>query len=51
MKQQIVLQEDASTHQRGKDVIKKDETASKIHLIGIKDPKIIIAREAPKGKK
>ena len=51
MKQQIMLPEDASTHQRGKDIIEKDEIASKTHLIGIKGPKLITVRGAPKGKK
>jgi len=32
----------------GKDVIEKDENASKTHLIGIKDPKVIITKGALK---
>ena len=33
------------------DVIEKDETASKMNLIEITEPKVIIAREVAKGKK
>ncbi|KAJ8419266.1 hypothetical protein Cgig2_024011 [Carnegiea gigantea] len=46
-----MLQDDASTHQRGKYVKEKDESATKTHLIRVKDPKVIIARGKPKEKK